>query len=132
MGIKSREVYESPAAIVLLKSHKDLESLVHTRETVLFKQILDQKYSQLIYDGRWFNPLREAIDEFNNYIQRRVTGIIRLKLFKGNVTIVGRKSPYSLYKEKLATYGKGDLFDQGAAEGFIKLFGLDLKSISSH
>ncbi len=131
VGIKSREVYESPAAIVLLKAHKDLESLVHTRETVLFKQILDQKYSQLIYDGRWFNPLRKAIDEFNNYIQRRVTGIIRLKLFKGNVTIVGRKSPYSLYKEKLATYGKGDLFDQSAAEGFIKLFGLDLKSISS-
>ena len=129
IGIKSREVYESPAAVVLLKAHKELESLVHTRETILFKQVLDQKYSQLIYDGRWFNPLRVAIDEFNKYIQKRVSGIIRLKLFKGNVTVVGRKSPFSLYKQKLATYGKGDLFDQKAAEGFIKLFGLDLKSL---
>lgn len=131
IGIKSREIYESPAALVLLKTHKDLESLTHTRETILFKQILDQKYAQLIYDGRWFNPLREAIDEFNKYIQKRVTGLIRIKLFKGTATIVGRKSPYSLYKKNLATYGKGDLFDQSAAEGFIKLFGLDLKSISS-
>lgn len=129
VGIKSREVYESPAAVVLLKAHKDLESLVHTRETIMFKQTLDQKYAQLIYDGRWFNPLREAIDEFNKYIQKRVSGIIRVKLFKGSTTIVGRKSPYSLYKQKLATYGKGDLFDQSAAEGFIKLFGLDLKSL---
>src|SRR3989338_3539508 len=112
VGIKSREVYESPAAVVLLKAHKDLESLVHTRETILFKQSLDQKYSQLIYDGRWFNPLRVAIDVFNKYIQKRVTGVIRVKLFKGNVIIVGRKSTYSLYKEKLATYGKGDTFDQ--------------------
>ncbi len=130
VGIKSREVYESPAAVVLLKAHKDLESLVHTRETILFKSVLDQKYSQLIYDGRWFNPLREAIDVFNKYIQKRVTGIIRVKLFKGNVTMVGRKSPFSLYKHNLATYGKGDLFDQSAAEGFIKIFGLDLKLIS--
>ena len=129
VGIKSREVYESPAAVVLLKAHKDLESLVHTRETILFKALLDQKYSQLIYDGRWFNPLREGIDKFNKYIQERVSGIIRIKLFKGNATIVGRQSPYSLYKEKLATYGKGDVFDQSSAEGFIKLFGLDLKTI---
>ena len=129
VGIKSREVYESPAAVVLLKAHKDLESLVHTRETILFKALLDQKYSQLIYDGRWFNPLRDAIDKFNKYIQNRVTGTIRIKLFKGNSTIVGRQSAYSLYKEKLATYGKGDTFDQSSAEGFIKLFGLDLKTI---
>ena len=131
VGIKSREVYESPGAVVLLKAHKDLESLTHTRETILFKSILDQKYSQLIYDGRWFNPLREAIDEFNKYVQKRVTGIIRVKLFKGSVTIVGRKSPYSLYKHNLATYGKGDLFDSSAAEGFIKIFGLDLKSFKN-
>ncbi|MBI3590124.1 MAG: argininosuccinate synthase [Candidatus Melainabacteria bacterium] len=129
VGIKSREVYESPAAVVLLKAHKDLESLTNTRETIIFKSFLDQKYAQLIYDGRWFNPLRKAIDEFNKYVQKRVTGIIRLKLFKGSVTIVGRKSSFSLYKHKLATYGKGDLFDQSAAEGFIKIFGLDLKSI---
>lgn len=130
VGIKSREVYEAPAAVVLLKAHKDLESLTNTRETILFKTVLDQKYAQLIYDGRWFNPLRRAIDEFNKYIQKRVTGVVRVKLFKGNVTIVGRSSPYSLYKQKLATYGKGDLFDSSAAEGFIKLFGLDLKSIN--
>ena len=132
VGIKSREVYESPAAVVLLKAHKDLESLVHTRETILFKQSLDQKYSQLIYDGRWFNPLRVAIDVFNKYIQKRVTGVIRVKLFKGNVIIVGRKSTYSLYKEKLATYGKGYTFDQSSAVGFIKLFGLDLQSLKSN
>lgn len=130
IGIKSREIYEAPAAVVLLSAHKDLESLVHTRETILLKSNLDQKYSRLIYDGRWFNPLREAIDEFNAYIQKRVTGVIRLKLFKGSISIVGRKSPHSLYKQKLATYGKGDLFDQSAAEGFIKIFGLDLKEFS--
>lgn len=130
VGIKSREIYEAPAATVLLKAHRDLESLVHTRETILFKKLLDEKYSQLIYDGRWFNPLREAIDEFNKYIQKRVTGYIRLRLFKGNVQIVGRKSPYSLYKHKLATYGKNDMFDQRSAEGFIKLFGLDLSTIN--
>ena len=130
VGIKSREIYESPAAVVLLKAHKDLESLTNTKETILFKSLSDQKYSQLIYDGRWFNPLREAIDEFNKYIQKRVTGIIRVKLFKGSVIIVGRKSPYSLYKQKLATYGKGDVFDQSAALGFVKLFGLDLKSLN--
>ena len=130
VGIKSREVYETPAALVLIKAHKDLESLAHTRETILFKSLLDGKYAQLIYDGRWFNPLREAIDEFNKYIQKRVTGIIRVKLFKGSVTVVGRKSHYSLYKTKLATYGKGDVFDGSAALGFIKLFGLDLKSIN--
>ena len=129
VGIKSREIYEAPAAVVLLKAHKDLESLTHTRETILFKSILDQKYSQLVYDGRWFNPLREAIDTFNKHIQKRVTGTIRIKLFKGNATIVGRKSPFALYKHKLATYGKGDVFDQSAAEGFIKLFGLDLQTI---
>lgn len=129
VGIKSREIYEAPAATVLLKAHKDLESLVHTRETIIFKQIVDQKYAQIIYDGRWFNPLREALDDFNKYIQRKVTGVIRLKLFKGNTTIVGRKSPYSLYKERLATYSKGDTFDKNAAEGFIKLFGLDLVKV---
>ena len=95
----------------------------------MFKALLDQKYSQLIYDGRWFNRLREGIDKFNQYVQKRVAVIIRIKLLIGNATIVGRQSPYSLYKEKLATYGKGDTFDQSSAEGFIKLFGLDLKTI---
>lgn len=130
VGIKSREIYETPAAVVLLKAHKDLESMVHTRETIEFKELLDKKYSTLIYDGRWFNPLREAIDEFNRYVQKRVTGVIRMKLHKGSATIVGRKSPYSLYNKKLATYGKGDIFDQSSAEGFIKLFGLDLQTIN--
>lgn len=131
VGIKSREIYEAPAAIVLLKAHKDLEALVHTRELIIFKSLLDGKYAQLIYDGRWFNPLRVAIDEFNKYVQKRVAGTIRVKLFKGNVTIVGRKSPFSLYKHRLATYGKGDLFDSSAAEGFIKLFGLDLMGLAN-
>ena len=130
VGIKSREIYEAPAAVVLLKAHKDLEALTNTRETIQFKSLLDAKYTQLIYDGRWFNPLRKAIDEFNKYVQKRVSGVIRVKLYKGNVTIVGRKSPYSLYNVKLATYGKGDVFDQSSAEGFIKIFGLDLKTIN--
>ena len=130
VGIKSREIYEAPCAVVLISSHKDLESLVHTRETIHFKSQLDKKYGELIYDGRWFNPLRYAIDEFNKYIQRRVTGLIKIKLYKGKATIVGRKSHNSLYKHSLATYGKNDLFDQSAAEGFIKLFGLDLKTLS--
>jgi len=130
VGIKSREIYEAPCAVVLISSHKDLESLVHTRETIHFKSQLDKKYGELIYDGRWFNPLRYAIDEFNKYIQRRVAGLIKIKLYKGKATIVGRKSHNSLYKHSLATYGKNDLFDQSAAEGFIKLFGLDLKTLS--
>ena len=130
VGIKSREIYEAPCAVVLISSHKDLESLVHTRETIHFKSQLDKKYAELIYDGRWFNPLRHAIDEFNKYIQKRVTGLIKIKLYKGKATIVGRKSHNSLYKHSLATYGKNDLFDQSAAEGFIKLFGLDLKTLS--
>ena len=130
VGIKSREIYEAPCAVVLISSHKDLESLVHTRETIHFKSQLDKKYGELIYDGRWFNPLRYAIDEFNKYIQRRVAGLIKIKLYKGKATIVGRKSHNSLYKHRLATYGKNDLFDQSAAEGFIKLFGLDLKTLS--
>jgi len=128
IGIKSREIYEAPAAAVLLVAHKELEYLVNPRDLTNFKNSTDHRYSQLIYDGLWFSPLREALDAFIQKSQERVTGTVRLKLFKGSCIAVGRKSPYSLYREDLATYGEGDVFEQGLAPGFIDLFGLGVKS----
>ncbi|MDJ0624949.1 MAG: argininosuccinate synthase [Candidatus Caenarcaniphilales bacterium] len=128
VGIKSREVYEAPAATVLLKAHKEIEYLVNTKDTVHFKQTIDQKYSELIYNGLWFSPLREALDGFIEKTQRRVNGTIKLKLFKGNCVVVGRKSENALYNLELATYDEGDEFDHSAAPGFIKIFGLGVKT----
>ncbi|HHY45918.1 MAG TPA: argininosuccinate synthase [Firmicutes bacterium] len=127
VGIKSREVYEAPAAVVLHAAHKDLESLTLPRETYHFKQIIDQKYAELAYFGLWYSPLREALDAFVAKTQERVTGTVRIKLFKGSLTVVGRKSPYSLYDHSLATYDKGDTFDHAAARGFIEIWGLPTK-----
>ena len=127
VGIKSREIYEAPAAKILFEAHKAMESMVLDRETLHFKEIVSLKYSRLIYDGLWYTPLKGAIDKFVNSTQEPVEGTISLKLFKGNVIIVGRKSPKSLYKKELATYGKGDKFDHGLAKGFIELFGLPYK-----
>ncbi|NQU95213.1 MAG: argininosuccinate synthase [Candidatus Omnitrophica bacterium] len=127
VGIKSREIYEAPAAKILFEAHKALESLVLDRETLHFKEVVGLKYSRLVYDGLWYTPLKGAIDKFVDSTQEPVEGTINLKLFKGNVIIVGRKSPKSLYKKELATYGKGDKFDQGLAKGFIELFGLPYK-----
>ncbi|MGB2705828.1 MAG: argininosuccinate synthase [Candidatus Omnitrophota bacterium] len=124
VGIKSREVYEAPAANILVEAHKALEGLVLDRETLYFKEIVGLKYSRLIYDGLWYTPLKQAIDKFVNYTQRFVDGTVNVKLLKGGVWVVGRKSPRSLYKRELATYGKGDKFDQSLAKGFIELFGL--------
>jgi argininosuccinate synthase len=128
VGIKSREVYEAPAAIVILKAHKELEYLVNPKDLIHFKAGIDQKYSELIYNGLWFSPFREALDAFINKTQEKVTGTIRLKLFKGNAVVVGRRSPYSLYNHGLATYDKDDEFDHSAAPGFIKIFGLGVKT----
>jgi len=124
VGIKSREIYEFPAATCLYTAHKDLESLVLDRELLHFKQSLEQKYAELVYYGLWFSELKTSLDSFVKHTQKNVTGTVRLKLYKGNCIVVGRKSPKSLYKESLATYTEKDKFDQKLAEGFIRLWGL--------
>ena len=127
VGIKSREIYEAPAATILYTAHKELESLVLDRELAHFKEIISLKYSELVYYGLWYSPLKEALDSFVDSTQRHVTGAVKLKLFKGNCIAVGRKSPYSLYKKELSTYGKEDKFNQKLAEGFIKIWGMPYK-----
>jgi argininosuccinate synthase len=127
VGIKSRELYEAPAAVQLLFAHRELEALCLDREVSHFKPILENKFAELAYYGLWFSPLREAISAFMEETQKRVTGTVRLRLFKGSVTVTGRESPSSLYDAALATYDEGDQFDQTAAEGFIKIFGLPSK-----
>lgn len=127
VGIKSREIYENPAAVVLIRAHKELELLTLPREVTQFKSYIDEKYAQIIYDGLWYSPLKSAIDAFVEETQKSVTGTIKVKLFKGHYTVVARKSPVSLYSEQLATYSKEDLFDHNAAVGFIKLWGLPTK-----
>ena len=124
VGIKSREVYEAPAGAILLEAHQELERLVLDRELLQVKQGMSATYAQLIYTGLWFTPLTAALDAFVNETQRRATGEVRLKLFKGSCQVVGRRSPYALYRERLATYSAKDQFDQKASAGFIKLFGL--------
>jgi len=127
VGIKSREVYEAPAATILHLAHKELEALVLDRELAHFKDIISLKYSELVYNGLWFSPLKEALDDFVNATQKHVTGSIKLKLFKGSCVAVSRKSRHSLYKRELSTYGKEDKFDQKLAEGFIKIWGMPYK-----
>ncbi|MFB9768377.1 argininosuccinate synthase [Lactiplantibacillus modestisalitolerans] len=124
VGIKSREVYEAPAATVLLKAHKDLEDLTFERELAHFKPLIEQKLADTIYNGLWFSPLMDAMVAFIKQTQQVVNGVVRVQLFKGNVITEGRKSPNSLYDENLATYTAADSFDQQAAVGFIKLWGL--------
>ncbi|MBI4597283.1 MAG: argininosuccinate synthase [Candidatus Omnitrophica bacterium] len=124
VGIKSREVYESPAGAILLEAHQELERLVLDRLLLQFKQGMSAKYAELVYSGLWFTPLKRSLDVFVDETQRRVTGRVRVKLYKGSCQAVGRQSPHSLYRERLATYSAKDQFDQRHAEGFIKLFGL--------
>ena len=127
VGIKSREVYECPAAAILHMAHREIESLVHDRELMHFKEGISRKYSELVYYGLWYSPLREALDAFIKETQRHITGTVRLKLYKGNCTVTGRKSPHSIYKYALATYDKGDKFDHKAADGFIHLWALPFR-----
>ncbi len=127
VGIKSREVYEIPGALTLLKAHKELEDLTLVKEVAHFKPIISQKLAEVIYNGLWFSPLTDALKAFLKETQEYVTGTVRVKLFKGHVIVEGRKSPYSLYDEKLATYTSDDEFDHDAAVGFIKLWGLPTK-----
>lgn len=124
VGIKSREIYEAPAASILHLAHKELESLVLDRDLAHFKEMISLKYSELIYYGLWYSHLKNALDGFINETQKYVTGSIKVKLFKGNCITVSRKSPHSLYKKELSTYDKGDKFNQKLAEGFIKLWGM--------
>jgi argininosuccinate synthase len=124
VGIKSREVYEAPAAALLYVAHQELESLVLDRETLHLKQLLSYKYAELVYYGLWFTTLREALQKFVDYTQQKVSGKIKLHLYKGNVKIISRQSPYSLYSEEMATYSDRDKFDHQASEGFIKIWAL--------
>jgi len=124
VGIKSREIYEAPAATILHTAHRELESLVLDRELSHFKEIVSLKYAELVYYGLWYCQLKEALDAFVESTQKRVTGSIKLKLSKGVCLPVGRKSAHSLYKKQLSTYGKEDVFDQRLAEGFIRLWGM--------
>jgi len=128
VGIKSREIYEAPAAVVLLKAHLALESLTLSRDQMRFKQRVAQEYADLIYNGLWFTALRRDLAAYVESTQRFVTGEVRLKLFKGSCQVVGRKSPYSLYSHSLATYDEGDEFDQSASPGFIHIWGLPART----
>ncbi|MGD6841034.1 argininosuccinate synthase [Bacillus infantis] len=127
VGIKSREVYECPGAMTLIKAHKELEDLTLVKELAHFKPVIEKKLTELIYEGLWFSPLKKALTAFLEETQKHVTGTVRVKLFKGHSIVEGRKSPYSLYDEKLATYTSEDEFDHNAAVGFIQLWGLPTK-----
>lgn len=124
VGIKSREIYETPAMSVLIQAHQDLESLTLTPDLSQYKRTLEDTYAKLVYNGLWYSPLKQCLDAFIATSQERVTGTVRLKLFKGSSTVVGRKSEYSLYNEELVTYSAGDRFDHRAAEGFIYVWGM--------
>jgi argininosuccinate synthase len=130
VGLKSREVYECPASSVLITAHKALERVVLTRDELRFKAQCDQKYAELVYDGLWMSPLRDALDAFNAASAVRVTGKVRVRLYQGAAIVTGVQSPKGIYSEALATYGHGDLFDHHAAEGFIKLHGLPLELVA--
>ncbi|MEC0664758.1 argininosuccinate synthase [Priestia flexa] len=127
VGIKSREVYECPAAMTLIKAHKELEDLTLVKEVAHFKPIIEKKLTEVIYEGLWFSPLTNSLLAFLKDTQQYVNGTVRVKLFKGHAIVEGRKSPNSLYNEKLATYTKEDEFDHNAAVGFISLWGLPTK-----
>lgn len=126
VGMKSRGVYETPGGTILFKAHKALEKLTLDRDTISFKKTVAEKYSQLVYDGLWFTPLKEAIDQFVDSTQQYVTGKVKLKLYKGSCTPVGTVSPYSLYSEEFVTFGEDEVYNQKDAEGFIQLFALPL------
>jgi argininosuccinate synthase len=127
VGMKSHGVYETPGGTLLYRAHEGLEQICLDKQSLQYKQMIALKYAELTYNGQWFTPLREALDAFVAITQRHVTGDVRLKLYKGNIMLVGRKSPHSLYREDYATFGEEDVYNQKDAEGFIKLFGLPMK-----
>ncbi len=127
VGMKSRGVYETPAGTVILRAHQALESICLDKHTMHYKDYLAVKYAELVYNGMWFMQLREALDAFVKTTQKNVTGVVRLKLYRGNLIIAGRKSPFSLYREDYASFGEEDVYNQQDAHGFIQLFGLPMK-----
>ena len=127
VGMKSRGVYETPGGTILYKAHELLEMLCLDKETQHFKQHVAIRFAELVYNGQWFTPLREALTSFVTKTQETVTGDVRLKIYKGNIILAGMKSPHSLYSEEIATFGEEDVYDQHDAEGFINLFGLPVK-----
>jgi argininosuccinate synthase len=127
VGMKSHGVYETPGGTILMAAHQEIESIVLDRDTLHYKDVIALKYAELVYYGQWFSPLREALDAFIDSTQGPVTGMARLKLYKGHIIPVGRKSPFSLYREDFATFGQENVYDQIDAKGFIRLFGLPLK-----
>ena len=130
VGIKSREIYEAPAATILHFAHRELERLTLEKSVFQYKKNISQDYANIIYNGTWFSPMRKALDAFVDETQKPVTGTVRLKLYKGGVSLLGRNSPNSLYNEELATYTEADTFNHKAAAGFIHLYGLVLKTFS--
>jgi len=126
VGLKSRGVYETPGGTVLYYAHRELERITLDRQTASFKEMVAQRYAELVYDGLWYSALKEALDAFVDKTQERVTGNVRLKLYKGNIFNAGITSPYSLYRQDLATFGEDEIYDQKDAAGFIRLFGLPL------
>ncbi|MDP2210905.1 MAG: argininosuccinate synthase, partial [Candidatus Aquicultor sp.] len=128
VGIKSREIYEAPAALTLTMAHRELEDMTLERDLAHYKYGIELKYSEMIYYGLWFSPLRDALDAFIDETQKVVNGTVRMKLYKGSCQVVGRKSPNSLYDKELATYEAGDTFSHQSAAGFNKIFGLSLET----
>jgi argininosuccinate synthase len=126
VGMKSHGVYETPGGTILRAAHQGIEELTLDRETMHYKQVVALKYAELVYNGLWFTPLRDALQAFITVTQRDVTGTARIKLYKGSATLVGRKAAYSLYREDLATFMREDVYNQKDAEGFIRLYGLPL------
>ena len=127
VGMKSRGVYETPGGTILMEAHDQLEELILDRDTMEAKKKLGSQFAQIVYEGKWFTPLREAIQAFVESTQQYVTGEVKFKLYKGNIIKAGTTSPYSLYSESLASFTTGDLYDHHDADGFITLFGLPLK-----
>jgi argininosuccinate synthase len=127
VGMKSRGVYETPGGTVLHAAHRELEQLVLDRRSLRLKDEVALRYADLVYDGRWWTPEREALDALVAATQQRVTGSVRLRLFKGGVAVAGRHSPYALYQPSYATFGPDDVYDQQDAAGFIRLFGLPIR-----
>ena len=127
VGMKSRGVYETPGVTILMEAHQQLEELVLDRDTTKVKKDMGNLFSQIVYEGKWFTPLREAVQAFIESTQEYVTGEVKFKLYKGNIIKAGTTSPYSLYSESLASFTTGELYDHHDADGFINLFGLPLK-----
>lgn len=127
VGMKSHGIYETPGGTILYKAHQELESICLDKDTLHYKETIALRYAEIVYDGKWFSSLREALDGFVMVTQKHITGQVRIKLYKGNIIILGRQSPYSLYREDYASFGQMDIYDQQDAKGFINLWGLPMK-----